>query len=131
MFPATQEDRKRLEGQTYGSANGTGIKTFGTREIMLHFGDGHHFTQTFLIADVTQPMLGFDFFEDNRLKIDVEDRTLEYKEDGRMICSVVEDEFRALLDKYPQLFVQDFSNSLNKHQVEHYIEIRCASRCNH
>ena len=88
------------------------------------FGDGHRFTQTFLVADVTQPILGFDFFEENRLKVDVEDRLLEYKEDGRTICSVVEPEFESILNRFPQLFDQNFASSENKHGIEHYIETK-------
>ena len=96
VIPATERDRRCQEGETFGSANGGGIKTYGERQIPLHFGDGHRFTQTFVIGDVTQPILGFDFFENNRLKIDVEDRLLEYKEDGRTICSIYPDEFQEL-----------------------------------
>ena len=122
VIPATEHDRRCHQGETFGSANGSGIKTYGTRQIPLHFGDGHRFTQEFVIADVTQYILGFDFFENNRLKIDVEDRVLEYKEDGRKICTIVPDEFQSLLDKYPQLFNEDFKSAENKHGIEHYIE---------
>ena len=124
VIPATEHDRRCQEGEAFGNASGGGIKTYGTRQIPLHFGNGHYFTQTFTIADVTQPILGFDFFENNRLKIDVEDRLLEYKEDGRTICSIVPDEFQEILAKYPQLFVQNFDSLENKHGIQHYIETK-------
>ena len=69
VIPATAHARKCQEGESFGNASGGGIKTYGTSQIPLHFGEGHRFTQTFTIADVTQPILGFDFFEHNRLKI--------------------------------------------------------------
>ena len=58
------------------------------------------------------------------MKIDVEDRLLEYKEDGRTICSIVPDEFQEILAKYPQLFVQNFDSLENKHGIQHYIETK-------
>ena len=84
VFPATEEDRKRHQGQSMGAANSSPIKTYGVRDIMLNFGDGHRFTQTFIVCDVSQPMLGFDFFKNNRLKIDVDELKLEYKDDGNL-----------------------------------------------
>ena len=82
VFLATDHNRKSHQGEDLGAANSTSIKTYGTRDIMLNFGDGHRFTQRFIVCDVNQPMLGFDFFKDNKLKIDVDELKLEYKEDG-------------------------------------------------
>ena len=50
--PATADDRRGHEGETFGEAGGAAIKTYGSRQIPLLFGDGHRFTQTFLVADV-------------------------------------------------------------------------------
>ena len=69
-------------------------------------------------------MLGFDFFKANRLKIDVDELKLEYKDDGRVICSVAPAEFHDILSRFPQLFDQNFKNPVNKHGLQHYIETR-------
>ena len=117
VFPATEEDRKRhgKSDQSLGAANCSPIRAYGHRDIMLNFGDGHRFTQRFIVCDVAQPMLGFDFFKDNKLKIDVDELKLEYKEDGRTICSVAPAEFHDIMARFPTLFEQNFSSSTNKH----------------
>ena len=125
VFPATEEDGKRHPGgDSLGAANSTSIKTYGHRDIMLNFGDGHRFTQKFIVCDVNQPMLGFDFFKANRLKIDVDELRLEYKDDGRVICGVAPAEYHDVLSQFPSLFSQNFKSTTNKHGIEHYIETK-------
>ena len=116
VFPATDEDRKRHQGDSMDAANSTSIKTYGYRDIMLNFGEEHRFTQRFIECDVSQPMLGFDFFKDNKLKIDVDELKLEYKDDGRVICSVAPAEYHDILGRFPSLFAQNF-NSPVKNKV--------------
>ena len=107
-----------------GAANSTTIRVYQSRDIMLNFGDGHHFTQKFIVCVIAQPMLGFDFFKANRLKIDVDELKLEYKDDGRTICSVAPAEFHDVLSRFPSLFDQNFNSPINRHGIEHYIETR-------
>lgn len=44
------------------AANGTKIKTYGEKTLSLNFGLRRNFVWNFVIADVTQPIIGADFF---------------------------------------------------------------------
>jgi hypothetical protein len=58
------------------AANGSQISTWGKRKISLCLGQGRSFKQDFYIADVTQPILGADFFRANHLAIDLSSKRL-------------------------------------------------------
>ena len=70
VFPASKIDRKMTRGPNLMTANGSTIATYGKRPISLKLNKTTLVTQTFWIADVTQPILGVDFFTSNRLGID-------------------------------------------------------------
>ena len=57
VLPATRIDR-----QTLKPANGSAIPTFGKRTLSLHFGLRKNFNWTFILADVSQPIIGAYFF---------------------------------------------------------------------
>ena len=52
------------------TANGTSMDTYGSRQIALQFGPCH-FDWTFLLADVSMPILGSDFLRHHHLLVDV------------------------------------------------------------
>ncbi|GFT34312.1 uncharacterized protein NPIL_332781 [Nephila pilipes] len=56
------------------SANGSAIPTYGTLRLELDFGLRRSFILTFLVADVSHPILGVDFLERFELLIDVKNR---------------------------------------------------------
>ena len=51
------------------AANGSLFKTWGKRNVSLLLGQGRSFTQEFHIADITEPILGAEFFIANDLAI--------------------------------------------------------------
>ena len=70
VFPASLIDKKtRQKTDPLVAANGSIINTFGQRTIPLQLGGKRHFTVDFHIAEVTQPILGNDFFIKNNLAI--------------------------------------------------------------
>ena len=52
------------------AANGTLIATYGTERIVLDFGSHRKFPWIFVVAEVTQPILGYDFLSYYNLTVD-------------------------------------------------------------
>jgi cleavage and polyadenylation specificity factor subunit 1 len=79
VFPADANDRStdKATGQAIAltAANGTPIRSYGTRELQLRF-SGHAYRWSFIIADVNSPLLGADFLSANDLLVDVANRRL-------------------------------------------------------
>lgn len=76
VYPATAYDtRSGHFGPLLEAANGTPIRSYGKRTISLVF-DGRCFPWDFVIADVTQPLLGADFLCAHNLMVDVKGQRL-------------------------------------------------------
>ena len=153
ILPATHWDRQGHKGDGLKAANQTTIHTYGTRTVMLKFGD-KLFEHEFTIADLPHRFLGMDFFEKNGLSIDAEKRELFKRGDGITICEVTEDgppgaakssdvqsksspekskpepvqrgqqDLFDLLDSFPDILTPNFHKTENKHNIEHYIETK-------
>ena len=77
VFPASADDKKhRRPSVSLTAANGSPIRSWGTRTIPLDLGGKRLFNQDFYVADVTQPILGADFFIANHLAIDMRGRRI-------------------------------------------------------
>ena len=108
----------------------------GKRNIPLLLGNGCSFTQEFYIAEVTEPILGADFFIDNDLAIDMARRRLINMADLATIPSKIAcqtpsvsgihapaaNDFDRIIDDFPELLIPRFKpTDTNKHGVEHHI----------
>ena len=63
VLPASAADKRHRAASTpLIAANSILIKTWGKRESSILLSKGHAFTQEFHLADVTDPILGADFF---------------------------------------------------------------------
>lgn len=69
---------KRLPGSQYTlfAANGTPIKTFGDKILTLTLGLRRTFNWSFIIADVSNPIIGADFLKHFGLLVDMKNRCL-------------------------------------------------------
>ena len=78
VFPASPA--QRLSGSSSASflqaANGTSIRAFGKKSLKLSFRGLKNVRHSFLLADVRRPVLGSDFFRQQRLVIDISRRRL-------------------------------------------------------
>ena len=123
--------------QSLIAANGTQITTWGRKNIKLHFGvgNGRAFTQEFYVANVTEPILGADFFINNKLVIDLANSCLLDIHDATSIkiipCTRSNDtisglhlqlisEFGQIVQEFPEVLVSNFTG-INKHGIEHHI----------
>ena len=134
VFPASGLDihshhaRPLLE-----AANGSTIHTYGEKQITLPI-NGWKYVWKFLVADVTQPLLGADFLCSNTLMVDVKGQRLVdpttytslplfvTNASAHGIHNVAQDnDFSALLKEFPDILTPTFSNPTAKHGVVHYI----------
>ena len=137
VFPASAIDKKsRPPSDPLMAANGSLIKTWGKRKVPLLLGQGRSFTQEFHVADVTEPILGADFFITNDLAIDMARRRLIDMADLATIPTKIAcqqpsvsgihapsvNDFDRIIDDFQELLVPRFKPSdENKHGVEHHI----------
>ncbi|KAK3733458.1 hypothetical protein RRG08_019726 [Elysia crispata] len=130
VFPATNSDRKKSRGPNLIAANGSAIATYGKRPISLKLSKTTLFKQKFWIADVTQPILGADFFTCHRLAIDFSNKRLVSLDGGTIVNArpthsprpgihKVHSKYEAILEDFPELLIHTFRD--NKHGVVHHI----------
>ena len=120
------------------TADGTAMNTYGSRRLALQFGS-RRFEWSFLLANVSMPILGSDFLRHNHLLVDVagsrllDSSTLEpipavssgsssSKSDLYAALLSTPEEFRDLLSEYPDVVSsKGFFTSDPKHKVRHTV----------
>ena len=135
ILPASAVDAlEDGHGPPLSAANGTHIRTFGTRSVTVSF-CGRRFTWDFVIAAVAVPILGADFLCANRLLVDVSNgRLIDCVSFSTYPCTLggpepvalanmlaVGSVYQRLLAEFPDLTVPAFSAAVTKHGVEHFI----------
>ena len=134
VFPASGLDTRSHHARPLlGAANGSTIHTYGEKQMTLSI-NGRKYVWKFLVADVTQPLLGADFLCSNTLMVDVKGQRLVdptaytslplfvTNASAHGIHNVAQDsDFSALLKEFPDILTPNFSNSTAKHGVVHYI----------
>lgn len=137
VLPASAADKRHRPSSTpLVAANGTIIETWGKRKSSILLGKGRLFAQEFHLADVTDPILGADFFASHRLAIDMSNKRLVSLDDLNVVATGITStsssvcglhaarihSFDAIVDEFPELLVPRFkSTDSNKHGVEHFI----------
>ena len=143
VFPASKTDHKFPNSTpspiALTAANGTAIRTYGTRELRLRF-NGHPYTWKFIVADVSQPLLGADFLSAHNLLVDVANRRLLDAISFRTLAVVSTQpdqnadhvyfaacQYDCIIQKYKDVFkpeLQQTPGNAAKHGVYHYIETK-------
>ena len=131
VFPASAADLARTPHASLLAANGTNIRTFGTRTVFLSF-QGHTFTHEFRVAEVRSPILGADFFIEHGFLIDLRHKRL-ISLDGRTVISgreainhtpqlnlIRSSPFEVLFEEFPEVCRPRFNGEV-KHNTKHYI----------
>ena len=134
VFPATGADtRSGRTGPRLQAANGTVIRSYGTRTIPLAI-DGHMYKWNFVIANVTQPLLGADFLCAHNLLVDIKGQRLvditsfssvplnSTPGQSLGVHSVSMDRtYTKLLEEFQGILTPTFTSSTVRHGVEHFI----------
>ncbi|XP_069182497.1 uncharacterized protein [Procambarus clarkii] len=94
----------RIPGLDLRTANGTSVRTYETRALLLDFASLGRFTWAFLIADVEQLILGWDFLQHHRLIVDPAGAVLRASPSTstqvNSVTPVASTELQALLDEF-------------------------------
>ena len=134
VFPASGLDTRSHHARPLlEAANGSTIHTYSEKQMTLSI-NGRKYVWKFLVADVTQPLLGADFLCSNSLMVDVKGQRLVdpttytslplfvTKASAHGIHNVAQDnDFSALLKEFPNILTPTFSSPTAKHGVVHYI----------
>ena len=133
VFPASAQERRNHKTDPLVAANGSKIDTFGKRTISLDLGI-RKFRWSFVLADVSRPMLGADFFCSNHLLIEVySSRIIDAKTyasvpvwhdaapaPGLNTCTE-NNEFADIIKEFPSLTRPQFSTADTKHGLHPHI----------
>ena len=138
VLPATGLDtRTRQPGPPLLAANGSSIRTYGTRRLSFHFASNtYHWN--FIIADVTRPLLGADFLRSNSLLVDLKGKRLVDAATFHSAplrpttapaphldaISTSTNQYDMLLAEFPDIVTPNFVQSPTKHGIEHFITTR-------
>ena len=137
VLPATTSDcQEKKKGSPLQAANGTHIPTYGTKTLSLHLGMDHKFTWTFIVADISKPILGADFLHHSDLLIDLARKCLikgqtfsstSLHTSGDQVlahCYLAEPLiYYSFLESFPSLTKPCFNCSNIQHNVAHHIVI--------
>ena len=136
VIPTTREDeRTRPLGPCLSAANGSSIKTYGTRTLPICFAS-KIYRWTFIIANVSRPLLGADFLRSNSLLVDLKRKRVIDAETYHSVSlgtvrtavpqfsaiSTSSNQFETLLTEFPHITTPVFTASSIKHKVEHFIQ---------
>ena len=143
MFPATALDKLASEGScSLRAANGSGIRTYGMSTRHLDF-PGVSFTHKFILANVTRPLLGADFFDAHDLCVDFKGKRIIRFVDNKVDYAIpatfartdlfssfqvvrAAGEFQNLLQEFPEVQQPRFGQHRNTHGVLHSVPTRGA-----
>jgi hypothetical protein len=133
ILPPGLAKATRPSNQPLVAANGSPIKSFGTRQIELQLGL-QNYSWRFIVAEVTQPILGGDFLRSHSLLVDLANERLirtdnlkiikgsrSFQSSWKITSLVSPDTFMSILRNRPGLTTPTFSCSLPKHGVQHRI----------
>ena len=134
VIPPTPSMRQSPSDLILSAANGTQIKTYGTRLLTLDLGLRRIFRWQFLIADVSKPIIGADMLYEYSLLPDVRNKRLLDRITGlstaaatlscqSLSLKVVEpsNAFKDILSQFPSLTRPKLVPSAIKHDVVHRI----------
>merc|ERR1712051_1105843 len=134
VIPPTADDRSRPSRMNLIAANGSRIKSFGTRQRPIKI-NNHQYDWKFHVADVQQSILGADFLQAKGFLVDLKRRRIIQPDKLQIIngvlkgvpssiCSISKassNEFAKLLHGRADLITPTFSMETPKHGVRHHI----------
>ena len=135
VLPATGLDSRTAQpGPSLLAANGSSIKTYGSRTLSLHFAS-NKYQWTFTITDVSRTLLGADFLRSNSLLVDLKGNRLvdavtffsiplvPSNAQAPHLSTIANstDQYDMLLSAFPDITTPNFTRAPVKHGVEHFI----------
>ena len=134
---SSQDFLPNVPDQKLSAANGSNINVYGCRILKFNLGFRRVFTHTFLVTDVTKPILGADFLKSSGFLVDVKNLKLidpstnsfvkgkpYYGSDPSLKFFTVNCEFSDIVKEFPKLLEPSNFNTPVKHNVVHYIQTK-------
>lgn len=134
VIPKSPKEKYNKSNLVLCAANGTPISTYGQKLLQLDFGLRRAFRWSFLIADVSKPILGTDFLSHFNLLVDLRHKRLI---DGNTRLNVsgylgnisvvqvphlkIDTLYSDLLNEYPEITRSSITPLRWKHNIEHAI----------
>ncbi|XP_077294851.1 uncharacterized protein LOC143917240 [Arctopsyche grandis] len=117
------------------AANGTIIKTYGSKAVNLDLGLRRNFNWEFIITDVNRAILGADFLSHHNLLVDLnkkclidgvtglttEGHTMTIPSPGLSTIAST-DEYHHILTQFPSVTTPQLERTTASHKTQHYIE---------
>ncbi|GFT35372.1 hypothetical protein TNCV_274961 [Trichonephila clavipes] len=117
IIPATKTQRQNNSQMTLSAANTSPIHVYTTQTLSLDLGLRRIFQWTFLVGNVSTPIIGADFLYNFRLVPDISNSRIH------SIKTVSGDSvYHELLRKFPDITKPPRPDQEIKHSVVHYIE---------
>lgn len=136
-FPQRLSPESSPAELTLWAANGSRIRTFGSKTFELKFNVEKKFPWSFLVAEVSHPIIGADFLRHFGLLVDVKNNCLLDKSTNLVAKGLVSPgptfgltmvsshtPFAEIISKYPQLTNPVLNQNPKPHSVTHWIETR-------
>lgn len=140
VFPISLlNDRRRIPDPDFElfAANGTTIKTYGSKNLVLNIDLRREFRWSFVVADVSRPILGVDFLERFELLVDVKNRRLiDQVTSLKVKAQVISDRplgiktirgdsiYHELLSNFPNITKTALNQEGVKHSTTHCIQTK-------
>ena len=138
VFPASRQDkRSHKEGIHLKAANNSIIRTYGTRHFTLDLGLHRQLKWSFLLAEVSQPILGADFLRHFGLLVDLANGCLVDAATSLTVptqCSMFlplrlnsmsnkpsANDFDTIFSEFPSVCEPCIAEPSTKHNVQHHI----------
>ncbi|KAK5639259.1 hypothetical protein RI129_011751 [Pyrocoelia pectoralis] len=86
VMPPNKYKKKTVHQRTLFAANGTPINTYGEQLLSLDLGLRRTFRWPFIIANVSQPIIGADFLDNFKLLIDLHNKRI--LDSTTSLCSI-------------------------------------------
>lgn len=137
VLPVTRRPYYHVKCSEYKlyAANGSEIRTYGTKTLVLDFKLRRPYSWSFVIADVQQPILGADFLTHHRILVDIYNKKLI--DSVTNMCSVaslsvsnqpsvrtidLNSEYSDLLTQFPNITKPLCFKDSPRHSIVHHIE---------
>ena len=136
VIPPSSQDKQSPSTLTLQAANNTTISTYGARSLTLNLGLRRNFRWVFVVADVTNTILGADFLQHYGLVVDmkrrcVTDTTTSLKVNGVVAAATSPSPsllprdpstpFEAIVSEFPSVTQPCVAYTAVKHSVTHHI----------
>lgn len=135
VFPYSKAQGRASEAYQLYAANGSSITTYGFLTLQPDFGLRRDFTWKFVVAQVTQPIIGSDFLSFYHLLPDVRQRKLIDGRTGLTAAGVQciskehsikavkgQSEYHKILAEFPSITQPTCRGEKKKHKTVHYIK---------